>query len=55
MGHPVALALALGSVLLFRPRTVLRWGRRGLLLWRGWRAARTLLPGFLIKHFGGMR
>lgn len=53
--HPMAVALALGSVLLFRPRTVLRWGRRGLLVWRGWRTARTLLPGLLMKYFGGLR
>ena len=53
--HPMAVALALGSVLLFRPRTVLRWGRRGLLVWRGWRTARTLLPGFLMKYFGCLR
>lgn len=35
--HPEAsIAVAIGLTLL-RPRLIWRWGRRGFLLWQGWR------------------
>lgn len=40
--HPLALGSLAAVALLRKPRSILRWGRRGLLLWRSWRAIRSL-------------
>ena len=40
--HPLALAAAGLALLLFKPRGSMRWARRGLFVWRTWRAVRQL-------------
>lgn len=40
--HPVALGSLAAVVLLRKPRAIMRWARRGLLLWRSWRTVRSL-------------
>lgn len=45
--HPVALAVAAAVLLAFKPRTVWRWGKRGLLLWRGSQLLSRWLPEVL--------
>ncbi len=49
--HPLAIAAAVAAVVVLKPRTVLRWTRRGLSVWRTWRSVQTLVPGFLLKQF----
>lgn len=49
--HPLAVAAVVAAVVLLKPRTVMRWGRRGLSVWRTWRSVQTLVPGFLLKQF----
>ena len=49
--HPLAIAAAVAAVVLFKPRTILRWTRRGLLAWRTWRGVQALVPHFLFKQF----
>ncbi|WP_394790481.1 YqjK family protein [Rhodoferax sp.] len=52
--HPLALATVLGSALLLRPRSVLRWVKRGMFLWRGWRTLQRWQPGIwlgLLRRF----
>ena len=44
--HPVAVAAAVGTVIVLRPSGVMRWTRRGLFAWRSWNALRGALPGF---------
>ena len=46
--HPLALASVAAGMLLFKPRTALRWAKRGLFLWRGWRAVQQWQPGILL-------
>nr|WP_315427823.1 YqjK family protein [uncultured Albidiferax sp.] len=46
--HPLALAAALGSLMLFKPRSALRWAKRGLFLWRSWRAVQIWQPAMLL-------
>ena len=48
--HPLAMAAAVAAVVLLKPRTVLRWTRRGLSLWRTWRGVQMLVPGFLLRQ-----
>lgn len=45
--HPAAVAAAVAIVVLAKPRRAWRWGQRGFLLWRGWRALRNSLSGVL--------
>lgn len=45
--HPLTLALAIGVVVVIRPRTVLRWARRGFVAWRSWSAIRSALSRYL--------
>lgn len=40
--HPLAMGALAVAVVLRKPRLSLRWARRGLVLWRGWRTARSL-------------
>lgn len=40
--HPWALGTVAGVLVLRRPRSLGRWIKRGLFLWRSWRTARTL-------------
>ena len=53
MRHPVAIAVAVAAVVVFKPAAVLRWSQRGLLAWRTWRGVRALLPGFLLERLRG--
>lgn len=41
--HPVAVAAVLGIVAVLGRRRLVRWAGRGLLVWRGWQTAQTLL------------
>ena len=43
--HPAAIGAAVALAVVVRPRRTARWVRRGLFLWRGWRAIRTSLIG----------
>ncbi|MEO8546217.1 MAG: YqjK family protein [Burkholderiaceae bacterium] len=45
--HPLTLALAIGVVVVVRPRTVLRWVRRGFVAWRSWGTIRSALSRYL--------
>ncbi len=47
--YPLAVAAAVGIVIVLRPAVVLRWSRRGLLAWRTWGAVRAALPGFVSR------
>jgi hypothetical protein len=47
--HPLAVAAAVGAVVVLRPGGVLRWTRRGLVAWRTWSSVRSALPGFLAR------
>ena len=48
--HPMGIALAIAALVVFKPRTVLRWTRRGLFAWRTWRGLHTLVPAFLLNR-----
>lgn len=48
--HPLGVALAIAALVVFKPRTVLRWTQRGLFAWRTWRGLHTLVPGFLLNR-----
>jgi phage host-nuclease inhibitor protein Gam len=48
--HPLTMAAALAVVAVFKPRTSLRWIKRGLIVWRGWRTVRTLRPLGLLQQ-----
>jgi hypothetical protein len=41
--HPVAVGAAVAAVVVARPRRAWRWAKRGIFLWRGWRALRATL------------
>lgn len=43
--HPGAVALAVASVVVARPRRAWRWAKRGFVVWRGWQAFRNSLNG----------
>ncbi|MDP2064400.1 MAG: YqjK family protein [Burkholderiaceae bacterium] len=45
--HPMALAVVVGALLAVRPKSLWRWGGRGVVLWRGWRWVNRWLPGVL--------
>jgi hypothetical protein len=45
--HPLTLALAVGAVVVLRPRTVWRWTRRGFLAWRSVGAVRAAFARYL--------
>lgn len=53
--HPLVLAAAAGGIVLFKPRSLLRWTQRGVRVWRTWRTVRALLPSFLLSRFGRQR
>ncbi|HEX5393611.1 MAG TPA: YqjK-like family protein [Rhodocyclaceae bacterium] len=40
--RPQLIAAALVASLVLRPRKVLRWGRRGFVLWKTWQKIQTL-------------
>ncbi len=48
--HLLGVALTIAAIVVFNPRTVLRWTRRGLFAWRTWRGLHTLVPGFLLNR-----
>jgi membrane protein required for beta-lactamase induction len=41
--HPEAVVAATATVVVVSPRRAWRWGKRGYVLWRGWRAIRNSL------------
>ncbi|HVR50978.1 MAG TPA: YqjK family protein [Pseudorhodoferax sp.] len=41
--HPWAMGTVGALMLLRRPRSIGRWAKRGLLVWRTWRTARNLV------------
>lgn len=41
--NPWAIGVAGFLLVLRRPRSLGRWAKRGLLLWRGWRTARNVV------------
>lgn len=43
--HPAAIAIAVTTVVVARPKRAWRWARRGFFLWRGWQALRKSLSG----------
>lgn len=54
--HPLAIAAAVAGMVLLKPRTVWRWGQRGLVAWRTWRTWRSvsgLLPAFIADRVRG--
>jgi hypothetical protein len=42
--HPWVVSAFGALMVLRRPRSIGRWARRGLFVWRGWRTARNLMP-----------
>ena len=47
--HPIGMAVLAAVLLAVKPRTVWRWGTRGLLAWRSWQALSSWLPDTLSK------
>ena len=43
--HPLAVVVAVASVVVARPQRAWRWARRGFFVWRGWQAIRNKLVG----------
>jgi len=43
--HPLAVGAAATLLALLKPRRAWRWAQRGLLLWRSWKSARSVLSG----------
>lgn len=43
--HPAAIAAAVATVVIARPRRAWRWAKRGFFVWRGWQAIRSSLTG----------
>ena len=41
--HPAAVAAAAAVLVATGPKRAWRWGKRGLLVWRGWRMIRNSL------------
>jgi hypothetical protein len=41
--HPAAVVAAVAAAVVARPKRIVRWGQRGFLLWRGWRAIKKTL------------
>ena len=52
MDHPYLMGTIALSLLVLKPRFVMRWAQRGLLAWRAWRSVRGMVPG-LISNFLG--
>lgn len=50
--HPVALAAIAAAMVAVKPRVIWRWGRRGWVIWRGWRLVSRWLPGMLDRWPG---
>ncbi len=49
--HPAGIAVVLLTLVLLKPRTVLRWTQRALVGWRTWRSVSGWVPGFLLQKF----
>lgn len=47
--HPLTVTAAVATVVVLRPRGVLRWTRRALVAWRAWVTVKALLPRFLAR------
>lgn len=47
--HPLAVAAALGAIVVLRPGFVLRWSRRAFVTWRTWTAMQSLAPDFIAR------
>jgi len=41
LAHPLTLAVAVGVVVVLRPRRALHWAQRGFVAWRSWRVVRS--------------
>lgn len=52
LNHPLALAVLAAAAVALRPRTIWRWARRGLVLWRSWRLLNRWLPDALARWLG---
>ncbi len=52
--HPLPVVALAAVLLVFKPRPSLRWARRGLVLWRGWKLLRHRLPA-LLQLLQGLR
>ncbi len=48
--HPLAVAGAVGVIVVLRPAGAWRWTQRGLLVWRTWTSLRKALPAFLARQ-----
>lgn len=49
LGHPLAVAAIVGTLVVLRPAGVWRWSRRGYFAWRTYTAMRASLPAFLSR------
>lgn len=49
--HPFGVAVLAAVLLAVKPRTVWRWGTRGLVAWRSWRALAGWLPEAAARIF----
>lgn len=45
---PLAIPVLVGSLLLLKPRGVLRWVKRGFFIWRGWRTVQQWQTGTVL-------
>ncbi|HQX59339.1 MAG: hypothetical protein KBF63_04730 [Rhodoferax sp.] len=45
--HPLAVAVAVGAVIVLRPRTVFRWVQRGFFAWRSWGAVTSAISHYI--------
>lgn len=43
--HPLAVGVAVAAAVVARPGRAWRWAKRGLLVWRGWRALQGWTAG----------
>jgi hypothetical protein len=46
--RPLAMSALAGGLLLLKPKGVWRWAKRGLFIWRGWRAVQVWQPGVVL-------
>ena len=42
--HPLPVLIAAAALVLFKPKGAWRWAKRGLFVWRTWRALRARVP-----------
>jgi hypothetical protein len=42
--HPYLVGTLVTAIVVLKPRFILRWAQRGLLVWRTWRSLRGMLP-----------